>query len=285
MSSTSPSNTPMPLPPAVRAFDATAHRFDERFGEWRSVAAQRAAVRRNLMRIFPRGSRLLELGAGTGDDAIFLLERGYQVTLTDGSRTMVTMASEKLRRAGYGDRVPVEQVVLEELEDFAERERDAGLLPFDGAFSNFAALNCVEDLAALALPLAKLLRPGGTFAPVIFGPCSVGEVVVELIRRDPKAAVRRFRRGPAPARLGGEHFTVWYPSPRQVVRALAPYFRLRGIRGIGVLVPPSAAEPLISRFPRLVSALAAADRLLERPFALLGDHVLLRLERTEVPPS
>ena len=92
--------------------------------------------------------------------------------------------------------------------------------------------------------------------------------------------MRRLRRGPTPARIGGEHFTVWYPSPWQVARALAPFFRLRRIRGIGILIPPSAAEPYISRFPRLVAALEAADRLLAAPLALLGDHVLLHFERT-----
>jgi hypothetical protein len=158
-----------------------------------------------------------------------------------------------------------------------------GRAPYDGAYSNFAAFNCVADLPALAGPLARLLRPGAHCLLVVFGPCSVGEVVVELLRGRPRAAVRRFRQGPAPARLGGEHFAVWYPSPRTVARALAPYFRLRRTRGIGILVPPSAAEPFISRFPRLVDAMAAADRVLTAPLALLGDHVLLDLERTEEP--
>lgn len=276
------SSDPAPaLPPAVRAFDHTAPRFDERFGEWRSVAAQRRAVRRYLLRTFAPGHRLLELGAGTGEDALFLLERGYDVTVTDGSPTMVERAAEKLREAGFGDRPTPEQVVLEELDRFADRHLEAGRPPWDGAYSNFAALNCVEDLSSLARPLARLLRPGARCLLVVFGPCPPGEVVVELLRGRPKAAVRRFRRGPAPARLGGEHFQVWYPSPWTVASALAPWFRLRRIRGVGILVPPSAAEPFISRFPRLVTALEAADRLLAAPLALLGDHVLLDLERTD----
>jgi SAM-dependent methyltransferase len=264
----------------VRAFDRTAERFDERFGEWRSVAAQRRAVRRHLVATFPPGGRLLELGGGTGEDAIFLLERGFDVTLTDGSPRMVERATEKLARAGFGDRRPPERVVLEELDAFAERAARAGVAPFDGAYSNFAALNCVRDLSALGPPLARLLAPGAACLLVVFGPCSPGEVAVELLRGRPAAAVRRFRRGAAPARLGGERFQVWYPRPREVARALAPWFLLRRVRGIGVLVPPSAAEPWISRFPRVVRAFEAADRVLEAPLARLADHVLLHLERT-----
>jgi SAM-dependent methyltransferase len=271
------------LPPAVRAFDRTAPRFDERFGAWRSVAAQRRAVRRELVRTFPPGGRVLDLGAGTGEDALFLLERGYDVTITDGSPTMVERARDKLRQAGFADRPPPEQVVLEDLDRFADTVQRQGRPPYDGAYSNFAAFNCVADLPALAGPLASLLRPGAHCLLVVFGPCSVGEVVVELLRGRPRAAVRRFRRGAAPARLGGEHFAVWYPSPRTVARALAPYFRLRRTRGIGILVPPSAAEPFVSRFPRIVGALEAADRVLTAPLALLADHVLLDLERTAEP--
>lgn len=268
------------LPPAVRAFDQTAPRFDERFGEWRSVAAQRAAVRRYLLRTFEPGARILELGGGTGDDALFLLDRGYDVVLTDGSPTMVEKATAKVRAAGYAD-APVQQAVLEDMDAFERDRRDRGLTPFDGAFSNFAAFNCVPDLPAVARPLARLIRPGGSCVLVVFGPASIGEVVVELIRRRPAAAFRRFRKGPAPARIGQEHFQVWYPRPGDFARAFSPWFTLKRVRGIGILVPPSAAEPWISRFPRVVAAMEAADRLLSAPLARLADHVLLHLERTD----
>ena len=268
------------LPPAVRAFDETASRFDERFGAWASVAAQRDAVRGHLTRIFPAGSKLLELGGGTGEDALYLLERGYHVTLTDGSPTMVELATAKVRAAGFQS-VEVEHLVLEDVPAFERRH--ASRAAFDGVYSNFAALNCVRDLRVLGAPLARLVRPGGACAFVIFGRCSPGETLMELVRGRPSAAFRRFRRGAVPAKLGGEHFEVWYPSPRAVAAALAPYFRLRAVRGIGIVVPPSAAEPWISRFPRVVSALAAADRKLSAPLALLGDHVLVHLDRTEEP--
>lgn len=278
-----PGSSAPALPPAVRAFDETAPRFDERFGEWLSVSAQRRAVRRCLTDTFPAGGRLLELGGGTGDDALYMLERGYRVTLTDGSPRMVERATAKLRQAGWDERAaPVEQVVLEELGALAERRRARGEPSFDGAYSNFAALNCVEDLTTLAAPLADLLRPGAACMLVVFGPFPPGEVLVELLRGRPRSAFRRLRRE-APARIGREHFRVWYPSPGTVARALAPHFTLRGMHGIGVLVPPSAAEPEISRFPRLVAALEAADRVLAGPLARLADHVLLHLERTATP--
>ncbi|MFL5541971.1 MAG: class I SAM-dependent methyltransferase [Longimicrobiaceae bacterium] len=272
------------LPPAAAAFDAVAPAFDDRFGAWLSVAAQRRAVRRELLRAFPAGASVLELGGGTGEDAAWLADRGRRVLLTDASPAMVSIAGPKL--AGRAAPAAAEVWPAEEMEMLADEREAAGEAPFDGAFSNFAALNCVTDLRPVARGLARLLRPGAPALLVLFGPFPPGEVVVELLRRNPKAAVRRLARGDVAARLGGKHFTVRYHRPAEIARAFAPWFRLRRTRGIGVFVPPSAAEPWISRHPRLLGALEALDRAAAAPLARLGDHVLFHLERTgSAPPS
>jgi SAM-dependent methyltransferase len=267
------------LPPAAAAFDEVAPRFDERFGPWLSVAAQRVAVRRELLRAFPEGARVLELGGGTGEDASWLADRGRAVLLTDASPAMVAIAGPKL--AGRKGPATAEVCPAEAMETFAAAREAAGAARFDGAFSNFAALNCVSDLAPVARGLARLLNPGAPALLVLFGAFPPGEVVVELLRRNPKAAVRRLARGDVAARLGGKHFTVRYHRAGEIARAFAPWFRLRRTRGIGVFVPPSAAEPWISRHPRLLGALEALDRAAAAPLARLGDHVLFHLERTD----
>ena len=270
-------------PAAVEAFDATAAVFDARFGGWASVAAQRRAVQRLLLDAFPPGAHLLELGGGTGEDAVFLAERGRRVLLTDGAPSMVAEAAARVQRAGLADRIETRTLLLEEIEGFAHEWRRAGGAAFDGAYSNFAALNCVPDLAPVARGLAALLRPGAPAVLVIFGPLPPGEILVQLVRGDVRAAFRRLSRGAVPARLGGRHFEVWYPWPRRVARAFAPWFRLRRMRGVGVFVPPSAAEPWISRHPRLLALLDALDRVAAAPLARLGDHVAFWFERSTAP--
>jgi hypothetical protein len=152
--------------------------------------------------------------------------------------------------------------------------------PLDGAFSNFAALNCVTDLAPVGRGLAPLVRPGGRVLLVIFGVCPPGEWIVQLLRGDPRAAFRRVSSGVIVARMGGRHFPVRYHRGRDLVRAMAPAFRLTRRLGIGIFVPPSAAEPWISGHPRLLRSLERIDRLASRPLAILGDHVLYEFERT-----
>ena len=270
---------PPALSPAIQAFDAVAARFDARFGAWRSVAAQRREVRAYLGRAFPHGARVLEIGGGTGEDARWLAARGREVLLTDGAPSMVRIAREKLR----SQRGPEPRVApAEALGALADERRASGLPLFDGAFSNFAALNCVEQLDDFAAGLARLLRPGAPAVLVLFGTLCPGELVVQLARREPRSAVRRRARGPVPARLGGRDFTVRYHTAAELRRAMSPWFRLRRRAGIGVFVPPSAAEPWISGHPALVRTLEAIDRVTGRALAPLGDHVLYWFERTAV---
>jgi SAM-dependent methyltransferase len=272
-------NAAKALPPAVRAFDALAPVFDERFGAWKSVAAQRRAVRRALVAGFPEGARLIELGGGTGEDALFLAKAGRRVLVTDGAPAMVARVRAKAREAGLSGSVTAERTTLEELDAWAAaRHGDT----FDGAFSNFASLNCVTDHASVARGLARLLPPGKRALLVVFGPCCPGEMLVLLARGEARAAFRRLARRPTPAHVGGETFAVTYPSPGRLAGAFAPWFRLRRLLGVGVFVPPSSAEPAASRFPRVLEALERLDRLAARPLALLGDHVLLDFERTDV---
>lgn len=271
------------LQSAANAFDAVAERFDARYGAWKSVLAQRRAVRTALVRAFPPGARLLEIGGGTGEDAAWLAGQGREVLLTDVSPAMVRIAGAKLRSLG----LPAPLVAA------AERLETIGgdvPAPLDGAFSNFAALNCVTDLTPVGRGLASLVRPGGKVLLVIFGVCPPGEWVVQLLRGDRRAAFRRASRGVVVARMGGTDFPVRYHRGRDLVRAMAPAFRLTRRLGIGIFVPPSAAEPWISGHPAVLESLERLDRIVSRPLAIFGDHVLYEFERTGAlgqmrPPS
>ncbi|MDB5710378.1 MAG: class SAM-dependent methyltransferase [Sphingomonas bacterium] len=256
------------LTPAGAAFDAVAESFDARFGEWLSVTAQRAAVRAALLDAFPAGARLLEIGGGTGVDAAWLLARGRSVLLTDAAPAMVRAARAKLGPAS------AEMLAAEQLDQLATRGEN-----FDGAFSNFAALNCVIDLAPVGEALARLVEPGGKAVLVVFGCCCPGEMVVEGLRGRFGNMFRRRHRGAVPARLSGRHFTVRYHRRRDMVRALSPWFALVRTTGVGIFVPPSAAEPWISAHPRLLALLQRIDRIVAWPLWFFGDHILFAFER------
>lgn len=259
---------------AACAFDAIAADFDARFSQWKSVEAQRNAIRRELAAVFAAGSRLIEVGGGTGEDALWMADRGYHILLTDASPAMVAIASGKC-----GGRFETRVAASEDFAQLADRLADQP--PFDGAYSVFAGLNCVADLEPFGRGIARLLRPGASLMLVMFGTTCPGEIFVETLKGKPGHAFRRFRRGDVPARLAGREFSVRYHRRQDLAQMLAPWFQLQSRKGIGVFVPPSAAEPWISQHPRLLRLLEAWDRRLNRLLAPFGDHILYRFVRTD----
>jgi hypothetical protein len=193
---------------------------------------------------------------------------------------MVAIARAKLAPLGG----QAEVASAEEMDEFATRHLSSGGPLFDGAFSNFSPLNCVLDLSQTALGLARLLKPGAPAMLVLFGAFCPGEMVTEMFRRRPHLVLRRLRREQTPARLANLNFDIVYHRRAVLQRSFAPWFVLEKRLGIGITVPPSAAEPWISQRPLLLAAMERLDRILSRPLAVFGDHVLYQFRRTDASP-
>lgn len=270
------SATPQSIDPAP--FDAVAASYDETFTSSRIGQAQRAAVWRELAKTFHAGDRVLEIGCGTGIDACFLAERGVSVTACDSSSRMIAVATRRIHASGQEQRV---RPVLLRAEDTAALPADE---IFDGAFSNFGALNCVEDLGRLGGDLAKLLKPGATALLCWIGPACAWEMAWHLAHGSRDKAFRRLNRNGVVARIAdGVFVNVHYPTVRTLAATFAPEFRLESFLGIGVSVPPSYVEPWAQRHPRLLRFFEQSDLLLSQCPGIrsLADHLLLKFRRMD----
>jgi len=176
-------------------FDAIAERYDETFTTSKIGKAQRSSVWKELEKAFRPGDRVLEIGCGTGIDACFLAERGVSVVACDNSPRMIAVATHRIKESEKKRLVRLHLLAAENISSL----RNGG--SFDGAFSNFGALNCVEDLEQFANDLATLLKPGATALLCWMGPCCLWEITWYLARGKPGKAVRRFRRRGVTARL------------------------------------------------------------------------------------
>ena len=78
------------------AFTAQSAIFDQLYATNGIVAYKRERVRQFLLKYLNPGSRILELNAGTGDDAIFLAKQGHHVHATDISTGMQARLKEKV---------------------------------------------------------------------------------------------------------------------------------------------------------------------------------------------
>lgn len=256
-------------------FDAMAAGYDAAFTEGLVGRLMRGLVWERLDLAFRPGQRILELGCGTGADAIHLARRGVGVLATDASQGMLDVTREKLAAAGLGDLVEVAQIGIEELPALAAAS--ALRPPFDGALSNFGALNCVSDLRGVAAGLAGLLRPGAAAILCVMGPLAPWEWAWYGRRGQWARALRRLRRGGTPWR----GLTIRYPRPGALRRAFEPWFALRRLAAVGALLPPSYAEEWARGRPALLWALARLEGRLGAapPLPQLADHYLIELER------
>src|SRR5215469_6260864 len=117
------------------AFDSVAADYDGPRGNNLLIQDMRAEMWRWLDRAFVPGSRLLDLGCGTGLDAVRMARRGHRVVATDWSSAMIARTTARAVEEGVADRVETTAVGAHEL---ARLEEVGG---FDGAYSNLGPLN------------------------------------------------------------------------------------------------------------------------------------------------
>ena len=253
------------------AFDSLARQYDSDFTDSAVGRVLREIVWSRVAEGF-RGSRhVLELGCGTGEDAVRLARMGIKVTATDASAGMIEVAREKGRCLPGIEPIEFQWVPMESIAA-SLRARS-----FDGVFSNFGAINCVADLPSLAQSVAGLLSPGAPLIWVIMGRRVPWEWMWYLLRGDTRRALRRFQK------YGVEWrgLRISYPTPAQVIAAIEPYFAVRRVSPLGCILPPSYAAGWLNRSPRALAALARLESWAQRSTALAGwsDHYILEAER------
>lgn len=139
------------IEPLRRAYDGGARRRDAS-GKSPWKLAERETF---LGRLKDQGcSRLLEIGAGTGQDSVYFQENELEVVAVDLSPAMVALCREKGLEAHVMDFLNL---------DFAP-----------GSFDAVYALNCLlhvpnSDLPAAMDAICTLMRPGGLFFLGVYG--------------------------------------------------------------------------------------------------------------------
>ena len=244
---------------AGMAFDALATTYDDLWSRTAIGLSQRQAVWSRVDPLFERGDSILDLGCGTGEDALHFESRGVHVHGVDASAAMVRIARER--------GVNAHQLAAEEMGNLSGE--------FNGAISNFGVLNCVDDLCGVGLRLGRLVRRGGFAAICVLSPFCLREIVHFLVRGKPRKAFRRFAREKVRTSLGVD---VQYPSTTQLARTFSDGFELVAWYGIGVCVPPSyvrgIGDETIGRLARLDRGLAHLPAI-----RAMGDHRLFIFKR------
>lgn len=266
---------------ATAAFDEVANSYDAIEAGNRIFQWMRQRVQHTALSAFPQSARILEVGCGTGTDALFFAQRGYHIVAMDASEEMLRIAAEKIAMAGFAHGV---ELLLGEAESMDELVERYGETSFDGIFSNFGALNCVADLHRFARSAARLLRPGGKMLFSIMPPICPWEILYYLLRLQPWKALRRNRgrlcTGGISVCMGNRRVQTYYYSRAALKQAFAPAFASEMHFALGLFVPPPYLQGIALHsmfFRRLLRCeeIFAGWPLLRN----FGDHLIVILRK------
>ena len=95
------------------SFDVAASDYDESFTNSQIGIHQRNAVWSYLdQKLSKTQISILELNAGTGEDALWLAQKGHKVLVTDVSNKMLTLAEEKISDSSLSEKVRFQNIDL-----------------------------------------------------------------------------------------------------------------------------------------------------------------------------
>jgi SAM-dependent methyltransferase len=263
------------VPRAQHAFDSIAAGYDAVVEPNPMLQAIRDRTRAAVIERVPPGGRLLDLGCGSGLDAVWFGRQGYRVVAVDSSRAMVNETARRVEADGLGPSIEVQQRGIEAIDGVR-----LGL--FDAVYSDLGPLNCVHDLTAAAASIAGVLRPEGTLVASVMARVSVPELALYLSRGRFARAGVRFASGAVPVPLGGGVVATRYYHPREFQRPFAAAgFVRESLRGVGTVVPPPYCDAFAARHPLLVSSLQRVDAVVGGwpVVRSTGDHFVMVLRK------
>lgn len=266
----------------AEAFDELAPAYDVEVGGTLGAARAKGKAAKLLRGGFPPGSRVVDVGCGTGVDAVRLALGGVEVVATDISAQMVRLTRERAAARGVSGRVEARQLAASEIDALA---KEHGEQSFDGAYSLFGTLNLEAELDRARTGLARLLKPNATLYAGLVNPRVLWEWTLypALLRLDkplkklrPETTMRvsRSREARVPVRLY---------RPAEFARRFAPEFELVDVLGTNILVPPPYLDKFARPLPGLVSMLGRWEDRIERraPWNEWGYFTLLTMRRRD----
>ncbi len=221
-----PTGPPLAGLSAIGAYDSIAATYDAQQSgdEW-----MRRTLHAHYLRVFRPAQRVLDVGCGTGTDALLLAQHGINVVAIDGAAGMIG----QLRAKASG----LEGLIAGQVLPIDELHRLDG--PFDGAYSSFAGLSTV-DLAQFAQQAHRLIRPRGRMVLHMLNRLSLWEWLGSRRIHPPNATQRSFT-------IGGHPVAHRLYFPGEAYGYFAEGFALKQMYSLGALRPPHTVRRLPHR--------------------------------------
>lgn len=260
---------------AAEAFSRQSDVFDKLYSEDSIIQYKRERVRSHVEKYLPAGASILELNAGTGEDAIYFARKGYRVHATDISLGMQEKLQEKVAQAG------LDKNITKEVCSFTNLQQLKNKGPYDLVLSNFAGLNCTGRLDGVLKDLPALLKPGGLATLVILPKFCLWETMLILKGKFRTATRRFFSSKGVCSHVEGTYFKCWYYNPGYVIKNTKKDFEIVSLEGLCTLVPPSYMEHFAEKHPKMFNFLIKQENRVKNkwPWRVIGDYYIVTIRK------
>jgi len=255
-----------------KLFDDASHEYDQdemmnlirRVMRTRSLQVLKATFR-------PR-QRILEVGCGTGTEAIELARSNIRIVATDISPQMIAQTKRRVESEKLEDRIRVEQLAAH---DIGILEAQYGPRSFDGAYSSFGALNCEPRLKEFVSSLSGLLKPRSSFICSVMNSFCLFDLVLNSI-----LLKRTERLANVIASLGTPELLPRYYSVGEFSKMFRG-FTIAEVRALPTFLPPPYFEKHLRLLRPAMLKISSLDWELGRfyPFNRIGDHFIITFRR------
>jgi len=251
--------------------------FDKQYAHDFIIQYKRKRVRDHVERYLSANSRILELNAGTGEDAIYFANKGHNVHATDIAEGMQFKLQEKVRQAN------LQHAVTNEICSFTELQQLNDKGPYDLIFSNFAGLNCTDRLDVVLDSFDALLKPGGIITLIVLPKFCLWESLLVFKGKFKTATRRLFSSKGVVSHVEGGYFKCWYYNPSYITERLNGRFELLCLEGLCTLVPPSYMEGFAEKYPKAFRWLAKNEERVKGrwPWKVVGDYFIVTLRKVQ----
>jgi SAM-dependent methyltransferase len=266
----------------AEAFDSASEEYDFTIGSnfinvWIRERSIAEVVRRSR-----RDDVLLEIGCGTGTEAISISKHVRGIVATDISPSMIALLrlkTEARKLAGKIQPVELRAIDVGLAKSYLPGGRARMAYSFNGA------LNCELQIRRFPRELSDVLEPGGLFVCSVRNKLCIEESLVQgaLLRLRSMAPRKR---QPKMVSVGGMDIPAYYYYPWEFARFFEPYFRVRKSMALPAIIPPPYLNDLYVRFRSKLRFLEQADTALADifPFNSFGDQTLFVFEKVSQVP-